>query len=114
MSATAKYNRLHERAEALDDACLRAWGHPDDYAIRQEILSALESDDGCRADHAGLLLRKQMKQVQGHSAGLSNDSRSRVDHRDVASRSLYHGILSFHRSLVALMQDLAVRRREPD
>jgi hypothetical protein len=111
---SAKYNRFHERAEALDDACLRAWGHPDDYAIRQEILSALEWDDGFRAEQAGLLLRKQMKQVQGHAAVLSDGSRPGADHRDAAAHSLYQGIRSFRRSLVALVHDLAARRREPD
>jgi hypothetical protein len=111
---SAKNNRLRERAEALDDACLRAWGHPDDYAIRQEILSALEWDDGFRAEQAGLLLRRQMKQVQGHAAGLSDGIRPGADHRYVAAHALYHGIQSFRRSLVALVHDLAVGRREPD
>ena len=112
MSVTPKNNRLYGR-EALGDACLRAWGHPDDYAIRQEILSALESDDGLRSEHAGLLLRNQMKQVQGHTASLPNDIRSDADHRDAAA-SIYHGIQSLRRSLAALVLDLAARRREPD
>jgi hypothetical protein len=51
MTAGLRNGRFHGRAEALDDACLRAWGHPHDRAIRQELLSALEWDD-LRADVA--------------------------------------------------------------
>lgn len=114
MSVAPKNNRLYGKAEALGDACLRAWGHPDDYAIRQEILSALESDDGLRSEHASLLLGSQMKQVQGHAASLSNDIRSDADHRDAAASTIYLGIQTLRRSLAALVLDLAARRREPD
>jgi hypothetical protein len=45
-------SRLHRRAEALDEACLRAWGHPHDPAIQQELLNALELDGSLYPEHA--------------------------------------------------------------
>lgn len=59
-------SRFHGRAEALDGACLRAWGHPHDRAIREELLSALEWDDSVHPEHAGRLLGDVFKRLWSH------------------------------------------------
>jgi hypothetical protein len=67
MTARLRDSGFQGRAEALDDACLRAWGHPNDRAIRQELLSALEREDSVRPVHTGLmLLRDVYKRVWSH------------------------------------------------
>ena len=63
-------SRLHRRAEALDQACLRAQGHPHDYAIRQELLSALEWDASLHPEHASPVIREVFKEVHDHSNDL--------------------------------------------
>ena len=60
MTARLRDSGFQGRAEALDDACLRAWGHPNDRAIRQELLSALERDDSVHPDHTGLMLLRDV------------------------------------------------------
>jgi hypothetical protein len=65
-------SRLHRRAEALDEACLRAWGHPHDHAIQQELLNALELDGSLHPEHARPIIRDLFKQVHDHSIDLSN------------------------------------------
>jgi hypothetical protein len=72
-------SKLHRRAEALDEACLRAWGHPHDHAIQQELLNALELDDSLHPEHARPLIRDLFKQVHDHSIDLSNRIRSGAD-----------------------------------
>src|SRR3954468_14029901 len=68
-------SRLYRRAEALDQACLRAQGHPHDYGLRQELLSALEWEDSLHPEHARPLIRELFKEVHDHSPDLS----SRID-----------------------------------
>jgi len=63
-------SRLHRKAEALDEACLRAQGHPHDYAIRQELLSALEWDSSFHPEHARPVIRDVFKEVHDHSFDL--------------------------------------------
>jgi hypothetical protein len=63
-------SRLHRRAEALDQACLRAQGHPHDYAVRQELLSALEWDTTLHPEHANPVIREVFKEVHEHSTDL--------------------------------------------
>ena len=69
-------SRLHRRAEALDSACLRALGHPDDPAIRQELLSALEWEDACNPAHARSVIRATFQSVVDHSADLAHHLRT--------------------------------------
>ena len=63
-------SRLHRRAEALDQACLRAQGHPHDYSVRQELLSALEWDASLHPEHANPVIREVFKEVHDHSTDL--------------------------------------------
>src|SRR3954468_22730267 len=65
-------SRLYRRAEALDQACLRAQGHPHDYGLRQELLSALEWEESFYPKHAATLIRDLFKQVHDHSTRLSS------------------------------------------
>jgi hypothetical protein len=106
-------SRLHRRAEALDEACLRAWGHPHDHAIRQELLSALELDGSLHPAHARPLIRDLFKQVHDHSIDLSNRIRSGADNSDGAAHLTSHGIQNLRRSLAALVHVLAARHSEP-
>jgi len=106
-------SRLHRRAEALDEACLRAWGHPHDHAIRQELLSALEWDGSLRPDHARPAIRDHFKQVQDNSVDLSNRLRSSANSPDGAAHVIAQGAQNLRRSLAALIQVLASRHREP-
>jgi hypothetical protein len=106
-------SRLHRRAEALDEACLRAWGHPHDHAVRQELLSALELDGSLHPEHARPLIRDLFKQVHDHSIDLSNRIRASADNPDGVAHLISHGIPSLRRSLAALVQVLAARHGEP-
>ena len=106
-------SRLHRRAEALDEACLRARGHPHDHAIRQELLSALEWDAWLHPEHARPSIRDLFKQVHDHSADLSNRIRSGADNPNGAGHPTSHGIQSLRHSLAALVQVLAARHSEP-
>jgi hypothetical protein len=100
-------SRLHRKAEALDSACLRALGHPHDHAIRQELLSALEWDWSDRPDHARPAIRGVFREVQAHSAALSQHIRSG------ANCLLSGGIAPLRRSLGSLTHVLATRHDEP-
>ena len=102
-------SRLHRRAEALDDACLRAWGHPHDRAIRQELLSALEWDASLRPEHARPSIRDVFKQVQDHSVDLSSRIRSSADNPQGVASVISHGTQSLRRSLAMLVQVLEAR-----
>jgi hypothetical protein len=67
MTARPGNRRFHRTVEAMDDACLRAWGHPHDRAIRQELLSAMEWDDSVRSEHEVVLpLRDVFKRLWSH------------------------------------------------
>jgi hypothetical protein len=106
-------SKLHRRAEALDEACLRAWGHPHDHAIRQELLSALEFDDSLHPEHARPVIRDLFKQVHDRSIDLSNRIRSGTDNPDAAAHLISRGIESLRQSLAALVRVLASRHSEP-
>ena len=99
-------SRLHRKAEALDQACLRAQGHPHDYALRQELLSALEWEASLRPDHAREAIRSVFKQVHDQSNALANVLRSSPD-------AVSHVIPYMRQSLAALMQVLATRHTQP-
>lgn len=60
-------SRLQRNAEALDQACLRALGHPHDPSIQQELLSALEWDASVHPDHAHPVIRDLFKQIHDRS-----------------------------------------------
>jgi hypothetical protein len=98
---------LHRKAEALDAACLRVLGHPHDYAVRQELLSALERDASYQPEHARPQIRSLFKDVYDHSASLSQHVRSDASH--LASDS----IASLRKSLGSLTHLLATRLKEP-
>lgn len=99
-------SRLHRKAEALDQACLRAQGHPHDYAVRQELLSALEWEASLRPDHARDSIRNLFRQVHDQSIALANLLRSSPD-------TVAHVIPNVRASLAALMQVLATRHTQP-
>ena len=63
-------SKLHRKAEALDQACLRAQGHPHDYSVRQELLSALEWDSSFHPEHASPVIQEVFREVHEHSAEL--------------------------------------------
>lgn len=102
-------SRLHRKAEALDAACLRAWGHPHDPAIRQELLDALEWDSSLHPEHARSSIRNLFKQVHDHSVSLSNRIRSGADNPDSVAPVISHGTQSLRHNLAMLMQVLATR-----
>ena len=105
-------SRIHRRAEALDDACLRAWGHPHDRAIRQELLSALEWDASLRPEHARALIRDVFKQVHDHSVDLSNRIRSSADNPDSVAHAISQGTQSLRWNLATLVHVLKGRHAE--
>ena len=92
-------SRLHRKAEALDAACLRAWGHPHDPAIRQELLDALESDSSLHPEHAHSLIRNLFKQVHDHSVSLSNRIRSGAGNPDSVAHVISHDTQSLRQNL---------------
>jgi hypothetical protein len=106
-------SRLHRKAEALDQACLRAQGHPHDYAIQQELLSALEWEDTLEPDHARAVIRDLFKQVRDQSAALSTVVRSSPDAGDRAPHPISHVIPNLRQNLAALMHALAARHSQP-
>ena len=105
-------SRLHRRAEALDQACLRAQGHPDDYAIREELLSALEWEDSLRPDHARLAIRDSFSEVHEQSAVLAVVLRTSPATTPAGS-SIGASLPGLRRSLAALLQVLATRHDSP-
>jgi hypothetical protein len=102
-------SRLHRKVEALDEACLLAWGHPHDHAIREELLSALELDESLHPAHARPVIRDLFKQVRDHSVDLSHRIRSSAENPDAVAHLITQGI----QSLAALLQVLAARHTEP-
>ena len=81
-------SRLHRRAEALDEACLRAWGYPHDHTIQQELLNALEWDSSLHPEHARPLIRDAFRQVLACSTDLSNCIRSGAGASSTALQSI--------------------------
>jgi hypothetical protein len=105
-------SRLHRRAEALDQACLRAQGHPEDYAIREELLSALEWEDSLQPDHARAAIRKSFSEVREQSAVLAVALRASPA-ADRARPTIGLLLPGLRRSLGALLQVLAARHAPP-
>ena len=105
-------SRLHRKAEALDQACLRASGHPHDYAIRQELLSALEWDASLHPEHARPLIRDLFKQVHDHSTDLANRIRLDADESKVPAHPIAE-IQTLRQRLAKLVQVLTARHSEP-
>jgi hypothetical protein len=99
-------SRLYRKAEAVDQACLRAQGHPHDYAIRQELLSALEWEDSLHPAHARPLIQDLFQDVHEHSTQLS--SRLALNNAEVASVPVTE-IQSFRQRLAKLLHVLATR-----
>jgi len=106
-------SRLHRRAETLDGICLRAWGHPNDYLVRQELLNALEWDRSLHPEHARPSIRERFKQVHDHSVDLSNRIRASANDRDGVAQAIAHGAQNLRRSLAALMHALEARHAAP-
>jgi len=106
-------SRLYRRAEALDGACLRAWGHPRDHAVREELLSALEWDGALRPDHARPVIRELFVEVHDHSVDLSLRIRTSADNPESAARQISLGVHGLRQRLSTLMKVLEARRREP-
>ena len=106
-------SKIHRRAEALDEACLRAWGHPHDHRVQQELLNALEWDASLRADHARPVIRDRFKQVRDHSADLAGRIRASANNPDGAVHAITHGAGTLRRSLAALKHALENRHKEP-
>jgi hypothetical protein len=106
-------SRLHRRAEALDSACLRAMGHPQDPAIRQELLSALEWDTSLHPDHARSAIRELFREVHDHSLDLAKRLHSAGDAASNGYHSIAQGIERLRKSLGALKHVLATRHETP-
>jgi hypothetical protein len=106
-------SRLHRRAEALDEACLRAWGYPHDHAIQQELLTALEWDTSLHPEHARPLIRDVFRQVIVCSNDLSNCIRAGADASNSAVQSLSHSIQGLRQSLTTLIRVLEKRQVRP-
>ena len=105
-------SRLHRRAEALDGLCLQAWGHPHDYNVRQELLSALEWYRDDHPEHARPAIRDLFKRVHDHSADLSKRIRS-ASQPDAVVHAITHGAQELRQALAALIQALKNRHQEP-
>jgi hypothetical protein len=92
--------------------CLRAWGHPQDYAIRQELLSALEWDHSLTPEHARPVIRDLFKQVRDRSVELSKRIRASADNPDGVVHAISDGAHNLRLSLAALIQVLKARHGE--
>jgi hypothetical protein len=102
-------SRLYRKAEALDGACLRAWGHPQDYAVRLELLEALEWDSSFHPEHARPLIRELFVQVHDGSINLAVRIRATADNVSIG-QLIVQGVEPLRRSLAALMQVLEARK----
>ena len=107
-------SKIHRRAEALDGVCLRAWGHPHDYSVRQELLSALEWDRSLDPVHARPVIRDLFRQVHDRSVDLSKRIRSSAANPDGVVHAITDGAHDLRLSLGALMLALKNRHHEPD
>lgn len=107
-------SRLQRRSDALDEACLRALGHPNDHAIRKELLSALEWEDSLRPVHAHSLLRETFREVHGHSVDLAVCIQIGADSPEAAAHAIQHGALRLRQSLAALVVMLTARHQKPE
>lgn len=103
-------SRLYRKAEALDQACLRAQGHPHDYDIRQELLSVLEWEDSLHPEHAEPLIRDLFKEVHAQSTDLS----IRIGSNDPQKPALpVAEIQTLRQRLAKLLDVLATRHSRP-
>lgn len=106
-------SRLHRRAEALDSACLRALGHPNDPAIRQELLSALEWEETCDPAHARSVIRETFRSVVDHSMELAHHLRHGPEEAPGALHPVVPRIEKLRASLARLTHALATRHETP-
>jgi hypothetical protein len=104
---------LYRKAEALDDACLRAWGHPRDHSVREELLSALEWDSSLHPEHAGPQIRELFVEVHDQSVDLSIRLRASADTAEGVQAALAQEIRGLRQRLADLMQVLDSRRKAP-
>jgi hypothetical protein len=95
----------------LDGLCLQAWGHPNDYGVRQELLSVLEWDSSLDPEHAHPVIRDLFRQVHDRSVDLSKRIQS-ASHPDAVVHAITHGVQDLRQSLAALIQALKNRHRE--
>jgi len=105
-------SKLYRKVEALDGACLRAWGHPQDHSVREELLSALEWDSSLRPDHAPVI-RELFVEVHDHSVDLSIRIRATADNPESAARLIAHGVHGLRQRLAELIKALEGRRLQP-
>jgi hypothetical protein len=105
-------SRLYRKAEALDGACLRAWGHPQDHAVRDELLSALEWDSSLRPDHAPVI-RELFVEVHDQSVDLSVRIRATADSPEGAARLIADRVQGLRHRLAVLLKALEARRAAP-
>jgi hypothetical protein len=96
----------------LDGACLRAWGHPQDHAIREELLSALEWDSSLQLDHAPVI-RELFVEVHDQSVDLSMRIRATADSPDGAARLITQSVMGLRQRLASLLKALEARRAQP-
>ena len=104
-------SKLYRKAEALDGACLRAWGHPHDHSIREELLSALEWDNSLRPDHAPVI-HELFVEVHDHSVDLSMRIRATADSPEAAAGLIAQSVQGLRQRLAILMKALDARRRK--
>jgi hypothetical protein len=90
----------------VEQACLRAQGYPHDYAIRQELLSALEWEASLHPEHARALIKDLFKEVQDGSTELL----MRVERNNVQGAALpIAQIQTLRQRLAKLLHVLATR-----
>ena len=105
-------SRLYRKAEALDDACLRAWGHPRDHSVREELLSALEWDSALHPEHARPKIRELFVEIHDQSVDLQIRLRASSDTAEGLQAALAQEIQGLRQRLSDLMQVLDARRGE--
>ncbi len=105
-------SRLYRKAEALDGACLRAWGHPHDHAVRDELLSALEWDSSLDPAHAPVI-RELFVEVHDEAVDLSLRIRASADSPEGAARLVSQNVQGLRQRLGALLKALEARRAAP-
>lgn len=105
-------SRLQRRAEALDEACLRAQGFPNDHKAQQELLVALEWDATHHPHHAHPVIRDLFKQVHDHSAELWHRLQSAADESNAPAYRIDE-INSLRQRLAELQKVLAARQSGP-
>ena len=106
-------SKIHRRAEALDEACLRAWGHPHDHSVRQELLNALEWDDALRPEHVRPVIRELFVEVHEQSVELATRIRSSADNPEGLAQVTAQGAQTLQQRLAALIKALQARHAEP-